>query len=128
MKTKVEANLGFALRFRCVCFRFFCGMSSLQKEGVECRKAPMAKLDDVILGYVEGVSIFLGNQYSCIRFSLMEMSELSIVIPFKSLESVKSKIKTFLFPGTVDPIASMYGIFTFTYIYHILPLKTTKCR
>ena len=27
---------------------------------------------------------------------------------------------------TYQPIASMYGIFT--YIYHILPLKTTKCR
>ena len=26
------------------------------------------------------------------------------------------------------PVASMYGIFIFAYIYHILPLKTSKCR
>ena len=28
--------------------------------------------------------------------------------------------------GVPYPIASMYGIFT--YIYHIVPVKTTKCR
>ena len=45
-------------------------------------------------------------EVNCIRFSLMEMSEFSsIVIPFKSLESVKSKIFQPFFgnPGTVDP-------------------------
>ena len=30
------------------------------------------------------------------------------------------------YPRKMFPIASMYGILT--YIYHILPLKTTKCR
>ena len=35
--------------------------------------------------------------------------------------------RSFFFPESIYlPIPSMYGIFT--YIYHILPLKTTKCR